>query len=477
MANIISNCEPSHSPSTLVELLRWRGTQQRDRVAFIYLQDGEAEKERLTYGELDRRARALAGLLQQRGLADRPALLLYPSGLDYVVAFFGCLYARTLAVPAYPPHRNRSLDRLQAIAADAGAGVVLSTASILASVQKVLPQAPDLQGLPWITTDKLPEGTEEHWHEPEVKPDTLAFLQYTSGSTSSPRGVMISHANLLHNSALIAAGAQPAAETRPVFWLPLYHDMGLIGGVIQPIYLNAPGVLMAPVSFLSSPYRWLKAITHYRGTTSAAPNFAFDLCVRKITPEQRATLDLSSWELAFCGAEPISSATLERFTETFKPHGFRAETFYPCYGLAEGTLIVSGGRKDAPPVTLTVEKVGLEQGRSVPAAAGNAESRTLVGCGQTLMDQKIVIADPQTLRTCPPGVVGEVWVMGPSVSRGYWNKPEQTERTFRASLADTGEGPFLRTGDLGFLHSQAACGLAGDAAKPQRPRNCTSPGG
>jgi acyl transferase domain-containing protein/acyl-CoA synthetase (AMP-forming)/AMP-acid ligase II/acyl carrier protein len=439
-------------PSTLVELLRWRGTQQPDARAYAYLPDGETEKSSLTYGELDRQARALGGRLQALGLAGQSALVLYPPGLEFLAAFFGCQYARVVAVPAYPPHRNRSLDRLQAIVADARPALVLSTAGVSASLESFFDQAPELQNLRWLTTDVLPEGMEEAWNDPKVTGDTLAFLQYTSGSTSMPRGVMLSHGNVLHNSAVIAHGFDHSPHSNGVFWLPVYHDMGLIGGVLQPLYIGRPSVLMPPASFLSSPYRWLQAISRYQATTSGAPNFAYDLCVRKITPAQRATLDLGSWELAFTGAEPVRADTLDRFAETFAPCGFRRQAFYPCYGLAEASLMVTGGQKDRPPVTVSVHKGSLEQHRAVLAAPGQAGAQTLVGCGKSLLDLKVRIVHPERLTRCLPGEVGEVWVAGPSVAQGYWNRPAVNEQVFRAHLADTGEGPFLRTGDLGFLH-------------------------
>ncbi|HEX9895814.1 MAG TPA: AMP-binding protein, partial [Gemmatimonadales bacterium] len=281
---------------------------------------------------------------------------------------------------------------------------------------------------------------------------TLAFLQYTSGSTGIPKGVMLSHSNLLYNSALIAYAFEHTRSASGVFWLPTYHDMGLVGGILQPLYLGRPNILMSPVAFVQKPFRWLQAISRYRGTTSGGPNFAFDLCVRKITPEQRATLDLSSWTVAFCGAEPVRAETLERFADTFAPCGFRSEAFYPCYGLAEATLLVSGGYKTAPPIVRWLDRKSLEADRVVPIAAGAGGARALVGCGQTMPDQQIVITDPNRLIRMPAGQVGEVWVSGPSVAQGYWQRTDETEQTFCAYLQDTGEGPFLRTGDLGFTH-------------------------
>jgi acyl-CoA synthetase (AMP-forming)/AMP-acid ligase II len=262
---------------------------------------------------------------------------------------------------------------------------------------------------------------------------------------------MLTHGNLLHNSALIQQGFESTPETRGLIWLPLYHDLGLIGGLVEPLYCGCMTILMSPVTVLQRPFRWLQAISRTRATCSGGPNFIYDLCVRKVTPEQCATLDLSSWDLAFICAEPVRSDTLERFAATFSSCGFRKEAFYPCYGLAETTLIASGGSKAAPPVIFTVQSAALERNRVVAALREDDGVRTLVGCGQTLGDQKIVIANPNTLTTCLPNEVGEIWISGLSVAQGYWNRPEDTEHTLRAYLADTGDGPFLRTGDLGFL--------------------------
>lgn len=281
--------------------------------------------------------------------------------------------------------------------------------------------------------------------------DTLAFLQYTSGSTGTPKGVMLTHSNLLHNSALIHRCFEHTPHSQGVIWLPPYHDMGLIGGILQPLYGGFPVTLMSPLVFLQRPFVWLQTISQTRATTSGVPNFAYDFCVRKITPEQRAILDLSSWEVAFCGAEPVRADTLDRFTVTFKSCGFRREAFYLCYGLAEATLMVSGGLKAALPTIYTVQGPALKRNRVVMASAEDADVWKLIGCGQSPPDQKVVIVDPESLIQCPPAQVGEIWISGPGVASGYWNRPEETKQTFGAYLADTGEGPFLRTGDLGFL--------------------------
>src|SRR5262245_9813870 len=437
-------------PSNLVDLLRHRAAHQPSDVAFYYLIDGEDEEIRWTYSELDRRARAIAAWLQSLGLQGERALLLYPAGLDFIAAFFGCVYAGVVAVPAYPPRKNRSLERIEAIADDAEAKVALTSQEVLERVQGVLDENPALRSLHWGMTDQFPPGMEHDWHAPDVHGDTLAFLQYTSGSTGTPKGVMLTHANLMHNSASIAYAFEHTRSTIGVFWLPSYHDMGLIGGILQPLYIGQPTVLMSPMSFLQKPFRWLKAISRFRATIGGGPNFAYDLCVRKVTPEQRATLDLSSWALAFNGAEPVRAETLDAFAKMFEPVGFRRAAFYPCYGMAEATLIVTGGFKAALPVVRTFDAEAIESNKVVDALADEEGARELVGSGGKLLDQRIVIAHPEHMTTMPPDQVGEIWVAGPSVAQGYWNRPEETQHTFRAYLKDTGEGPFLRTGDLGF---------------------------
>ncbi len=438
-------------PSTLVEVVRHRARNQPKDTAFIYLVDGETQQVRLTYEELDRKARSIGAWLESLDLVGQRALLLYPAGLDFVAGFLGCLYAGVVAVPVYPPRRNRSLERIQAIADDAEAKVALTTDTVLGRIEALIDETPHLKELSWLDTCHLPEGLDERWQLPDIHGDTLAFLQYTSGSTGTPKGVVLNHANLVHNSALISHAFEHTRSCMGVFWLPSYHDMGLIGGILQPLYIGRPNVLMSPMTFLQKPYRWLSAISRFAATTSGGPNFAYDLCVQKITAEQRKTLDLSRWTVAFNGAEPVRAETLDRFSEVFEPCGFRREAFYPCFGLAEATLIVSGGYVAKPPVVRDFQAQALANNRVVPSAPGAAGGRRLVGCGETLPDQKIAIADPEDLTTCPPGWIGEIWVHGTSVAQGYWRQPEATDATFHAYLKDSGEGPFLRTGDLGFI--------------------------
>ncbi|MEX2185528.1 MAG: AMP-binding protein, partial [Pirellulales bacterium] len=438
--------------TNFVDLLRFRAEHQADDLAFTYLVDGEDEKLHVTYAELDRRARAVAAALDAMGMSGERALLLYPAGIDFIAAFFGCLYANVVAVPAYPPRRNRRMTRIEGIAADAGAKIALCTAKVIEQARDVIDQTPDLTNLHWVATDGLAKGIEDRWRHRSTHEDAIAFLQYTSGSTGTPKGVMLTHKNLMHNSAQICYAFEHTRSGTGVFWLPSYHDMGLIGGILQPMFIGRPNTLMSPMSFLQKPLRWLKAISRYRGTTSGGPNFAYELCVDKITEEQKADLDLSSWLVAFNGAEPVRPSTIDRFSEAFASCGFRREAFYPCYGLAEATLIVTGGFKLYPPVVGHFDGKALERRLIVGARETDSAARALVGSGSGLLDQRVVIADPETCDQCTPGHVGEIWVSGPSVAKGYWKRPNDTEHTFHAYLKDSGEGPYMRTGDLGFIH-------------------------
>ena len=447
------------SSTTFVELLSERATYQADELLFAFLADGESDEAHLTYAELDRQARAIAANLQAMGLGGERALLLYPAGLDFIAAFFGCLYAGVVAVTAYPPRMNRSLGRIDAIVADAGAKIALTTAVVQERIAASAAQSADLANLKWLATDQVARGDEAGWVVPDINGDTLAFLQYTSGSTGTPKGVMLTHANLLHNSALIAEGFDHNAGQSGVFWLPSYHDMGLVGGILQPIFIGRPNVLMSPMSFLQKPIRWLRAISRYRASTSGGPNFAYDLCVRKIKPEDREGLDLSSWQVAFNGAEPIREETLRAFIEAYEPYGFDPKAFYPCYGMAEATLIITGAQAHQGPTIRDFDARLLDLGEAVSVTEQpQAEPvRALVSSGATLRDLSTLIVDPQSCRVLREGQVGEIWVKGPSIAQGYWRRDEENARTFQAQpIGDDGQpieelGRFLRTGDLGFF--------------------------
>ncbi|ELP53462.1 AMP-binding enzyme family protein [Microcystis aeruginosa TAIHU98] len=437
--------------STFVDILSHRALQQAEQTAYIFLANGETETARLTYQQLDQKAKALAAQLQLQMSPGERALLLYPSGEEFIIAFFACLYAGVIAVPVYPPRRNQKLSRLRAITRDAQAKLALTTTSLLSTIEEKFSSDPELVTVPCLATNNIPDEQAENWQKLNLSLEDIAFLQYTSGSTGMPKGVMVSHKNLLHNEKLIASAFGHTTETIVVGWLPLFHDMGLIGNVLQPIYVGFPSVIMPPEAFIQKPLRWLQAISRYKATSSGGPNFAYELCASKIKPQERENLDLSCWDVAFNGAEPVRAITLEKFANTFADSGFEREAFYPCYGMAETTLFVSGGIKSQSPVIEAVDKLALLENSAVTINCQHPNAQLLVGCGHAWLSEKIVIVNPESLTECRDGEIGEIWVSSDSVAQGYWNRPGQTEETFKAYLADTQVGPFLRTGDLGFL--------------------------
>jgi acyl transferase domain-containing protein/acyl-CoA synthetase (AMP-forming)/AMP-acid ligase II len=450
--SVFNSSDQVTNVATLIDILHNRAIHQPDQKAFTFLQDGETESDSLTYKQLEQQAQAIAIQLQSLNATDSRALLVYPSGLEFIAAFFGCLYARVVAVPVYPPRRNQKISRLQAIIDDAQAKVIITTKELLINIENHFAEHDlALTGLNWITTDNIAINQVATWHKPEINSETLAFLQYTSGSTGTPKGVMVNHQNLLHNSEYIKQAFELTQDSVSVTWLPSFHDMGLIDGIIQPLYTGFLGVLMPPTAFVQQPIRWLRAISHYKANHSGSPNFGYELCVKSTTPEQRENLDLSRWCSAYSGAEPVRKESLERFADTFRPYGFSPNFFYPCYGMAESTLMISGGTVKDEPIYCAVEADALEKNRVVKTSFDKQNTRHLVGCGSSWLDTKIVIADPESLTQCPSDQIGEIWVSGSSIAQGYWNRPEQTQQTFQAYLADTKEGPFLRTGDLGFL--------------------------
>ena len=439
--------------ATIVDVLRLRAETQKDQIAYRFLADGEEERGTLTYGELYHRARQVAGELQRKSAVGQRALLLDSSESDYIVTFFGCLCAGVIAVPIYAPRANKKGNaRVESVVADAQPSVVLTTGAGSPAVRDVVAASAGEQ-VKWIDTNALPVDGDELWTPPAVSGTDIAFLQYTSGSTATPKGVMVSHANILHNERMI----QNAFDTRPgsviVGWLPLYHDMGLIGNVLQPLFAGVPCILMSPVAFLQRPLRWLQAISRYKATTSGGPNFAYELCMRKIRPEDRSGLDLSSWRVAFNGAEPVRLETVNRFAAQFADCGFRREAFVPCYGLAEATLFVSGGLdpNGVTAVNYGINGNGKNGGSGNGATISRKKEKTLVACGRPPVEQTVRIVSPDSLRQCSTDEVGEIWVQGPSIAQGYWRKAKETEETFNARIPETDEGPFLRTGDLGFL--------------------------
>jgi acyl transferase domain-containing protein/acyl-CoA synthetase (AMP-forming)/AMP-acid ligase II/acyl carrier protein len=426
----------------------------RDKDVFRYSRDGEENQvSRLTYQDLDARARRIASSLQQQGAAGERVLVLCPPGLDFIAGLFGCLYAGAIAVPVHPPVRDHLVPRVEAIIADVQPTFALSNTEMQARIKTTVDGLVNGPPLRWSVTDEA--GDNREWVSPDIDAGTVAMVQYTSGSTSKPKGVVLTHGNLVHNLETIRQTWKSEFDTKAnsVFWLPPYHDMGLIGGIFETIYIGGTTVLMPPSAFIKRPMRWLEAMSRHRGVITAAPNFAYDLCVELSTPEQRAALDLSNWSTAMCGAEPVSSATLQGFTDAFAPSGFRPEAWYPVYGMAEATLLISGGSDSPVPVVRHIDRVALSERRIVEVAPEYPSAATLVGCGRPQGGQQVIIVDPETRRPCGADAVGEIWIAGPSVAQGYWGRPKQTEETFSGHLADTGRGPFLRTGDLGFFGS------------------------
>jgi acyl-CoA synthetase (AMP-forming)/AMP-acid ligase II len=431
---------------TWIEVLQWREKHQPEDCALTFLRGSKLDEENLTYRELVRRAKSVAAHLKAEIPAGSRVLLLYPSGLEFVIAFFGTLYAGMTAVPANPPRLNRHSNRLLGILEDAGVNAVLGPGNVLSRFEALQTSARK-----WLSSDQLPDYS-THWEPPPVHGDSLALLQYTSGSTSTPKGVMITHANLLANHRMLQRALEQPPGCVIVSWLPLFHDMGLIGNLLQALFDGGRAVLMAPETFLMKPLCWLEAVSRYGAHTSGGPNFAFDLCVRKIDPAQATHVELSRWEVAFNGAEPVRAQTMKEFANSFAQLGFRSSSFKPVYGLAEATLFVSGGPNRREPVTCAFDAGCLEKNRAVPADAASPGSRVLASCGHAWFEEEIAIVEPETGILCEAGSVGEIWVAGKNVANGYWNRDEITANTFGAQIKGGTGRRFLRTGDLGFIH-------------------------
>ncbi len=410
----------------------------------------------LSYIDFDRKARQIAALLRTRAQPGQRVMLLYPAGLDYLCAFYGCLYASMIAVPTYPPLNPRLRDRLVAISKDCGATIALTTTAILENQGHKSTMTEHLAKLHWLATDKELDAFEFAWNESKIERDSIAFLQYTSGSTGRPKGVVVTHGNLLHNLYVIALHLEYKAGDRHLTWLPPYHDMGLIGTILGSFAAGIPVRFMKPAAFLRRPERWLQQISSWQCTISGAPNFAYELCLKKITERQKVDLDLSSWTLAFSGAEPIRLDTLERFTEQFSECGFDPSAFYPCYGMAETTLFVTGINRARKPTAFKVDKHiyatenRAEQSKHV--LPNQNDSIPIVSCGIAAEGMTVEIVDSYTELPLPDRSIGEIWVKGPSVAAGYWNQEKYTQATFNATSASL-KGNFLRTGDLGFKHN------------------------
>ena len=435
--------------NTLVEALQTHAAERGSKIGFSYLAQTHIE---LTYSELDRRARAVAATLARDCRPGDRVLLLFPPGLDFITAFFGALYAGLVAIPMYPPTPSRlegTLPRLLRVVENAQPRAVLTTISMSAMAAPIAALAPELGDLRWTAVDAVDRSAADAWVPVPLGPDTTALIQYTSGSTHNPRGVVIRHANLLQNIAQMRTIVHGERPERLVSWLPLYHDMGLIGIVCANVDHGSHAILMSPLSFLRTPVSWLSAISTFAASTSVAPNFAYDLCARSVTDHQKQGLDLSGWSVALVGSDPIRAATLERFAAAFAPCGFRREAFFATYGLAESTLMVSAST--ASPQVIEVSKAHLARHRAVAPETAD-DSQSLVCCGRAVPPGQITIVRGEDRTPCSDDEVGEIWLAGGSIAAGYWNQPSETDRCFGAYLAD-GRGPYLRTGDLGFLRA------------------------
>ena len=426
----------SRKPRSMVELLRDRAAAQPDDVAFTFLEAGEREESSLTWGAIETRSRAIGAVVSAIAAPGARVVVMLPPAIDFVPAFFGVLYAGAIPIPVYPPsgaRPDRTSLRLRGILGDADATLVLSASAVRTRAAALETLVPELAELRWLCLEDVSDELEEAWRLQHDGADSIALLQYTSGSTTAPRGVMVTHDNLLDNLTRGAVLAGYGSTSVAVSWLPVNHDMGLINGILQPVFSGFPAYLMSPAAFLQRPARWLQAISRYGATHSGAPNFAYDLCTRRVTEEDRAALDLRSWQVAYNGSEPVRRTTLESFHRTFAPCGLKWEALRPAYGLAESTLLVTSGPVEGP------------------SFVDAADGRSLVSSGVIDDRRAVRIVDPTTHVVLSDGAVGEIWVAGRSVAAGYWNRPQESASTFRAFTSDLGEGPYLRTGDLGCI--------------------------
>ncbi|HEY4857863.1 MAG TPA: fatty acyl-AMP ligase [Xanthobacteraceae bacterium] len=448
--------------NSLVDLITRRAVEQHDERGYVFLSDKGDEEAALTFGELHRRAMAVAAQLRESGSPGERALLLFGPGLDFIIAYFGCVLAGVIAVPMMLPRRNSSLGSSASIVANAGPRFLMTNERVQSTRPDVIERfsAPQRH---WIITEQVAAMNAASPRLPMLRPDDIAFLQYTSGSTSDPKGVMVTHRNLIENLEMMRQALGNTRQSTYASWIPLYHDMGLIANVLQSLYVGSLCVLLAPMTFLQRPLSWLRAIHRYRAEVAGAPNFAFDLCVQRFRADQMRDVDLSCWKVAFNGAEPVRADTIERFAATFAPYGFDRRAMNPQYGMAEATVMVSAGPRLAGPVIRTV---GLDAFRhnEIAAPAGERDKHRMVGCGRSVVGGRLAIVHPATRRLIGSDRIGEIWVSGPHVSKGYWQNPDATRATFDARIeGDPGDECWLRTGDLGFMDQSGELFITGRA--------------
>ncbi len=436
----------------ITDLLKFHAETNPEKKAYIYLRDGENDEESITFRELYNSSLNIAGKLTQLNAVGERVLMLFPPGMEFIKAIFGCLFAGAIAVPAYPPKKNRSVERIKTLVVDSEAGFVLSTADIHEATERSFSDLEELQKLIWILTDQSWQSINQVSLK-SIKPDDVALLQYTSGSTGNPKGVMVTHHNLMRNLEFLRQVFSLDSQTISVSWLPTFHDMGLIEGMMGTAYNGYTGVLMPPVTFIQKPSRWIRAFNKYRGTHGGAPNFAFDFLVDNVSDEERQGLDLSCINTLYCAAEPIRKTTFDRFIDTYTGYGITPESLCPTYGMAESTLIISGGGTQKGTYYLNVSASELEHNKVIPVSDNDPDSKYLVGVGHAWIDTEIKIVNPETLSPTGPQEVGEIWISGSIVTAGYWNKIDITNETFKAVIRGEDNGKYwLRTGDLGFIY-------------------------
>jgi len=448
--------------TNLKDIIEQRCNIHPDKKALNFLHDGELDsQESVTYGELDTAARAILSILTACNIhKGERALLLFPAGNLFIESFVACLYGGLIAVPvAVPGRRDADWERVFGIVRDCGASVILSCGDTLKKVEEHFKKDFSHWHGAFIDVAAITPAAGVKLATTRIQPDDLAFLQYTSGSTGAPKGVMVSHGNLLHNQRVLQTGFKNDEHTRYVSWLPLFHDMGLIGCALQSLYLGVTFNYMAPAAFLQQPLRWIKAVSHFGATTSGAPNFAYELCAVRFTQAECKGIDLSSWQCAFNGAEPIRTGTLDLFQRVYEPYGLKLTAQFPCYGLAEGVLMVSGTRYFAPPKIITIDSEHYLRGQIKPTTNSGS---FLIGVGTVVGNQELAIVDPSNRQRAAAGAIGEVWLHGPSVAQGYWGKAEATQETFKAHIVGEDAAKYyLRTGDSGYLDEQGELYITG----------------
>lgn len=439
------------TPLRLIDVIQYYARVKGTQEACIFQPRELNTAESLTYADLNQKLTQRAQLLLSLGYQGQPIALLYPTGLDFVVNFLACLAAGAIAVPLSLSRNSKQLERILHILEDAHIQAILTTRETQANLKKQLENSSyssRKSSFIWLDEYEHVSGT---MPLPDVDPESLAFIQYTSGSTSLPKGVMVSHHNIIHNQNVIHVASDTPEGLRAGGWLPQFHDMGLIGQTLHPLYLGGTSITMPPLTFIQRPRRWLELISHYRIQGSTAPNFGYEHCVRFIGDhEDLSNLDLSCWKIAMNGSEPLNADVMTTFSEKFGKYGFDPSAFFPCYGMAETTLFVSGGPKNSGMEILTLNQEYFEEGKVQPAEQGIK----IVNCGLISPELTVKIVNPETHLHCSSEEIGEIWIAGSSVTQGYWNNSQKTAKVFHAELAVSDGQHYLRTGDMGFVKDQ-----------------------